>query len=573
MKNIYFLLILFLGATIIGCDPMEDIHDEVNDKIDSEGALADKSYVLTEDDYNFLGLNFPNFNSESDARLFIPDLLSSQYPYYGAGSSIDVTFDIYDPIRVEDYEVTSQDYSSAGLDVNYFTSSTQIYDVLDVVFPQADNGDYVNLEYQTVAEEIPYEIDSDDFDLIGDKLGSDYPDPASSAAKYSNFDRREDRDAYWNNDMILEAINVVLENNFDNVKNQIYNVSYAIYDGSAGTESMTVQFNGNEYVAFGGTSYEISATDFDEIGAEFATKYPDPASSAANYSNFERRDSRDAMWTDAMILEALNFLLEMKFPDASENTQFSVTYAIYNGSAGSEVMNVIKKGDSYIVDEGASVSTITAKNVFAFTNGSWGMPLHLTKEDYQAMGQSYPNFSNEDLAVYRIGIYISMQYPYAEEGDIIAVAYDLYNSSDRTTSTEYINYIFEDGEFNLIPSTRTSSLKFGLNQDGTWIPDNTIRYTLSGNDYATIASALETKYPNPVSSMLRYSNFDTRTDNDAYWSSEMIAEAIAIVLNDINPDAEIGQKYIVTYAVYNGSNTTGSLSLIKNDAGNWVLNE
>ncbi|MDN3595764.1 hypothetical protein [Zunongwangia endophytica] len=570
MKNIYYILILFLGLSFIGCEPMEDIHDDINDEIDGSGALADKSYTLTEDDYESLGSSFPNFNSEEDARTLIPDFLDAQYPFYGEGSSINVTFDIYDPIRVEDYEVTSDDYNEAGLDVDYFTGTSQIYDVLETVFPQADNGDYINLMYETVAEEIPYAITAEDFDLIGDNLGETYPDEASSAAQYSNFDRREDRDAYWSNDMILEAINVVLDDNFDDVTNQIYNVSYAVYDGSAGTESMTVQFNGNAYVAFGGTSYEVSAADFDEIGNEFAEEFPQPASSAAQYSNFERRDGNASAWTEAMILEAINFLLDSKFPDASEGTQFAVTYAVYTGAAGSEVINVVKVDGDYELDLNASVSTITTTEVFAFTNGSWGMPFTLAMEDYEALGQSYPNFSNEDQALYRIGIYLGMQFPYAEEGDITAVAYDLYSSGE--TSTEYVNYIFEDGEFSLIPSTRTSSLKFGLN-DGLWVPDNTIRYSLTGDDYVTIATALEDTYPTPASSMLRYSNFDTRSDNDNYWSPDMILEAVNILLNDINPSAAVGQKYIVTYAVYNGSNTTNSLSVIKVEDGSWVLNE
>ena len=121
MKKIYILLLLFIGATLIGCDPMDDIHEQVNDQIDSEGALADKSIVLTEDDYGFLGLSFPNFNSEDDARLLIPDLLSERYPYYGKNSSINVIYDIYDPIRVKLYEVTSQDYSAIGLEEGYFS--------------------------------------------------------------------------------------------------------------------------------------------------------------------------------------------------------------------------------------------------------------------------------------------------------------------------------------------------------------------------------------------------------------------------------------------------------------------
>lgn len=568
MKNTFYILMLFIAVAITGCEPMEDIHNEIDEKISNvEGSLE---YTLEEEDYtDNLGLNFPNFSSEDEARELIPVLLSDLYPALGKNSSVNVSFNIYDPIRVEEYTVGTGGYEAIGLSENYFSGRGEVRDFLAYQFPQAEEGDYVELTYNTLADEEAYMLNDADFDLIGEEFGDDYPEPSSSAAQYGNFERRETSDAYWNNEMILEAINLVLSENIDGVEGQKYNVSYDIYDGSAGTESMTVQFNGNTYIAVGGMAHEVTNDDFDLIGEELGETYPGPAGNAAQYNSFDIRESSDNYWSTDMILEAINVVLMENYPDATDGDKFEVSYDIYSGSVSTSVQPVVLENGVYVIDEEASVSTIEVTNVFAYTNGSWNTPLTLDSDDYTEMGQTYPNFDDEDEAIYKLAIFLENKYPYAEEGDFVAVAYDFYSGE---TTTEYANFVFEDGKFNYIPSVVQRSLQFG--NDGTeWVPDNTIRYSLSGSDYATIGSALASEYPGPVQSMENYNNFDRREGNSAYWSDEMILEAMRVLLNEIAPNAEVGQKYVLTYDVYIGTNTTESISLIKNEAGEWVINE
>ena len=52
----------------------------------------------------------------------------------------------------------------------------------------------------------------------------------------------------------------------------------------------------------------------------------------------------------------------------------------------------------------------------------------------------------------------------------------------------------------------------------------------------------------------------------------MILEAMNVLLDEIAPNAEVGQKYVITYAIYDGSNGTNSISLIKDESGSWILN-
>lgn len=570
MKNSIYLLMMFLGLALTGCEPMEEIHEEIDREIANTPIEGVAEYTLIEEDYDALDLQYGSFNSLDEARALIPGLLAEKFPVWGEGSLAEVTFALYAPIRVQEYTVEAADYAAIGLDVNYFSGMDEIQDFLAYQFPQAKNGTYVELTYRTLAEEIEYTVNEDDFELVGEELGDEYPKPASSAANYGNFDRREGNDAYWSNEMILDAINVILSENFDGIEGQTYNVFYDVYDGSPGVENMHVKFDGNSYIAVGGTAYDVSNDDFDLIGEEFAEVYPEPASSAAQYNNFERREDNDAYWSNSMIVEALNFLLKQKYPDATEGAQFDVTYRIYDGAAGSEVISLILQDGEYVVDESFTVSTVETTDTFAYANGEWAIPFTLPASSYtEEFGQSYSNFDDEEEAIYKIGIYLEQEFPYAEEGDFVPVAYQFYNGEE--TVTEYANFVFEDGEFVNIPSVIQETLQFGHN--GTeWEPDNTILYTLSPSDFTLIGEELIEEYPNPADNAGYFGNFDVREGSSNYWSQEMILEAVRIILNQIAPNPEEGQKYVVSYPIYDGSDGIGSISVIYMD-GEWVINQ
>jgi hypothetical protein len=53
----------------------------------------------------------------------------------------------------------------------------------------------------------------------------------------------------------------------------------------------------------------------------------------------------------------------------------------------------------------------------------------------------------------------------------------------------------------------------------------------------------------------------------------MIVTAMGYLLdNVVDPSAEDEQKYIMTFAIYNGTNTTEDFKLIK-EAGEWISNQ
>ncbi|NJW52895.1 hypothetical protein HC175_08175 [Salinimicrobium sp. CDJ15-91] len=576
MKNSIYLLMMFLGLALTSCEPMEDLHDDLDRDLDSRAIEGITDYTLTADDYTEdvedggLGLNFPNFSSLDEASELIPQLLSNKFPVWGEGSLARVTFDLYAPIDAEAYTVVDADYEAMGLDVNYFTSSSQITSFLQAEFPQAKTNDYVELTYRTIAVEMAYDISNDDFDLIGEALDETYPDPASSAAQYSNFDRREGRDAYWSNDMILDAINVVLSDNFPDVEGQTYEVSYRIYDGSPGTETMDVKFNGTEYVMIGGTAYELDNDDYDFVGAELGDDYPGPAGNAAQYNSFDVRSTSGNFWSEAMLLEAINVVLKEQFPSATEGAQFDVTYDAYSGSVNAVIKSVILTDGEYVIDETASVSTIMETSVFAFGDGRWMMPMELPSNIYsQEFGQRFNNFSSESDAGFYIGRYLEPLFPYAQQGDFVSVGYKYYNGS--ATVDRYASFIYneEEREWDFIPSVIEQTLQFGHEGTG-WVVDNTIVYQLAPGDYDFIGEQLSDTYEDPSWSVGNYNNFDRRPGNANQWTDAMLLEAFNILLSErVAPNAEEGQKYLLSFAIYNGTNTIEQMHLIKED-GVWV---
>lgn len=564
-KFSYLFTAIAMAVLAIGCDPVEDINEQL--EVNEPGISSTFNYTLTEDDYlEVLELSFTSFDSEEEARALIPNVLTANFPVLGENSLANVFFNVNDPTTVESYTALESDYPT---EEKYFTSSTAVKSFLSSKYETAEEGKVVELTYKTIAVGIDYTLTEDDYADIAVALMSTYPAPANNLASYGNFGRYETSSSYWSYDMIIEGFNEVLIDELNPNEGQLYNITFDTY-GPNDTETIIVRFDGNLFVEFGeapqGEAYTlVNPDDYAFIGNELLETYPGPADNMISYNNFDRRPDNSDYWSTSMIEEALDVLLQELYGSASEGDVFNVTYRIYDGSAGTEEMTLIKESDSFV--RFSAISITDESTIYSYINGEWSEPIMLESSDYTAMGQSFPNFDDEDDVAYKIGIYLDDMFTYAEEGDYKTVGYAFYE--DGSTSTKYSNFVFENGGFTLIRDVIETSLQFG-NDGTTWVPDNTIEYKLGSADYAFIADELGDTYPNATSSMARYGNMDRRSGNGAFWSDDMILEAFNLLLDDLNPTAEEGQKYAITFDVYNGSNTTETFFLIKTD-GVWVM--
>lgn len=227
----------------------------------------------------------------------------------------------------------------------------------------------------------------------------------------------------------------------------------------------------------------------------------------------------------------------------------------------------------------------TVENGFIYVDGVWEKSMGITDAEYAAMGEPRAQFSDEDEALVKLPIFLKnkLQYEAPIAGDIQGVMYKLYvtddqdidndgNTNDRAVYSFVVFYIYDGVNWSKYNNVIDSTIKFG--NDGTnWVPDNTIRHTLTDADYVYIGTefAAVPDYVDPAASVNQYKNFDRRSGEAAYWSDDMLLVAMNKLLDNNDPNAVEGQQYVLTFDIYDGSSGTEDLKLIKtNDA--WVVN-
>lgn len=214
----------------------------------------------------------------------------------------------------------------------------------------------------------------------------------------------------------------------------------------------------------------------------------------------------------------------------------------------------------------------TLTNGFYYLDGEWNKIAGFTEAQYNEMGESFPNFSSHDEAEAKTPIALLDVYKFdpKDAGDIVSTMYELYKGGGVTKSYT-ANYIFDGTSWAKYNNVANETIKFG--HDGNvWVPDNTIRYTLTSTDVSFISDALIGTYPGPADNVGFFGSFDRRSSSDNYWNDDMLLEAFNLLLDNIDASAQEGQKYVLTFVIYNGSTTTENMSVIKT-GGVWIVNE
>ena len=226
-----------------------------------------------------------------------------------------------------------------------------------------------------------------------------------------------------------------------------------------------------------------------------------------------------------------NFI-DSKYPTPSEGDFVSMRYRFY---AGGET---------------------TKTDGFVYTNGSWDKITGFTENQYKAMGENFPNFSSHDEAAAKIPVSLLDVYKFIPQnaGTIVSAMYELYKGGGVTKSYTS-NFIFDGTSWTKYNNVMGETLQFG--HDGTvWVPDNTIKYTLTSSDYALVGNG-------------QYGNFDVRTGKDEETVASRLAKINTILTTNFPGNAD-GQKYIVSYNIYNGANGVWTMAVIKS-GGVYVL--
>ncbi|MCB4807529.1 hypothetical protein LG651_04645 [Tamlana sp. 62-3] len=555
MKKIVYLFSLVAATVFVGCNPLEDVHQELADQDNLENKIVDTGieYTLTDEDYEELELDYSSFNSADQANSLIPVLLSSKYPYLDAGSQAYVTYNWYRGYPSNSYELDGDDYSNPD-----YTG-----------FPEGED-DAVVLSTVTAA------------------VGASFTSPSEGDVVFAtyNFYTVADADSYYEADLRVEAD---------------YNTYEAI--NVSGDQEWYYQTYGATMNGYsGGTDY---ANEDWLISAEIdLTDVTDPGLTVTQILNYLDGDilsevlvSKDyttggdhtaATW-EALTLAPLPTGSSW---DAVANNEYDLSaYAgetihlafKYDYEAGDtptwEITEVLIK------PFGIDTETIYEESgMFLTYNGTaWESATNATyivdAEDYDAMGEasgqpgSYNNFSSSISSDDYIPTYLGLKFPYVTEEDAtMFVGYLYYSSSAGAVQFRSDAFTYANGSWAPYETEIAVTAQYGVNSDTEWEPDNTIAYTLTTADYSFIAAsdALAAEYPDAVGNLDSYGNFN-RQGGGTTWTDEALLKAFNLLLDELNPSAEEGQKYALSFAVYNGASGVETFFLIK-EGGAWVVN-
>jgi len=532
MKKIFYSFAI-LSLLFTSCNPLEDIYDEIDAATALNGVIGDVERTLSDDDYTDLDLSFGNFSSVDEAKLLLPDFISSQYPALGVtfsedgsineASSAAITYKLYSPIKFDTYTVTDADYTALG--VSSLNNSGDYNDFFDQKFPSEEKGTVIDLTFSSEPAINAYTLTEDDYDLVGN-------------GRFDNFDIRAGRD-----EETIEArrakIQTILLNNFpDALDASKYAVTYEVYDGSSYDLELLVKQQQNAPDPSVTSDYTLTEDDFDLVGN-------------GNFDNFDIRAGKAEETIEARRVK-IEIILLNNFPAATVGDLYNVTYAVWEGFDSTRVMLLEFDGTGYTIFSTTSyelymfeLEEVTMRFTLA---DEWAAPITFTSDEYTLMGQRFPNFSDRDLAVYNIAIYLRTLYQFAAPDDFVAVEYNYFSGG---VSQRSVNFVFDGSVWNAVPTVIDVVLKFG--HDGTsWVPDNTIKYTLTNADFALVDNG-------------RYNNFDIRVGKDEETIEARLVK-LNIILKANFPASEEGQKFAVTYAVYDGANGFRTTNVVKEGA-------
>jgi len=601
MKKIIYCLAV-LGMTLVGCNPLEDVYNDLDATADP--IVGSESYTLTGDDYAELELNFGSFSSVEDAQSLIPGFLSNRYPFWGQGSSVLVGYDLYvgNAFDVRDYNFNQADYTFTGSDGLGFdagaTPEDFLADILAANVTDPSVGDYRRARYYqytgafgvvtpTVSLDDNFDYGAVSGDLtttgvanweahsgegsgpIGYDVSSlsmtDYPSSDIAGSMTIDSGASEDVSSYFA-EIATGTVYASTLINLSTVGDGTY--MFHLRDSDFGFVARVGAKDdgaGNILFGVGASSSDLtySTTSFDLNTTYLLVSSYNITTGVSNL----------------YVLSAVT-AEEPTTPEATNTGNAGVAVsgiAVRQGFGGpTGALDGIRVANTWsaimsndVLEDEIVGDKIAYETYFEYTGSEWALPSDgfyaITDADFDSMG--IESFGSSISANDYLVTFLSSKYPYAQEEDAINIAYN-YESSSSGSGARGNLYTFVEGAWVAYESTISTTLQFGFDE-GLWVPDNTIRYTLTADDYTLISTSLAGDYPTATSSMISYGNMDRRAGNPNEWTNSMVLEAVAVVLDVLAPSAEEGQKYTVTIEVYNGSNTTEDFLVIKT-AGNWV---
>lgn len=230
--------------------------------------------------------------------------------------------------------------------------------------------------------------------------------------------------------------------------------------------------------------------------------------------------------------------LGLKYPGAVENTLAVITFNFF--------------------DQGASsIQT----HSYLYMNGAWVRIYHITAAQYTAMGKggNNNNFVAADAPL--IPTYINTLLKAdpsvsvtAKAGDVRYVSYRYFAGGSAPNNFQRVVVLTYNGtDWTTKPAAATPLIFAKTN--GVWVPDNTVRYTLVKADYNFIAAIPNIGSAAAMANLASFGNFNIQGGTTT-WTDAQIVSGISQLLKNKYVTGLPNQKFVITYAAYNGANIT-----------------
>ncbi len=604
MKRKYIIPVMASLLTLGACDYNEDNFEGL-DEMTRPTNVFKKDYTLTEADYSTIANNSTNkdlakaaglsgelsalktsltFTDELPGTTYIPAFLAATWYTGDDGSAIKVTYNQKKASTATEkainaaaiYSVSNDDYTTAwgGAKNSFFTptesASKHVPGILKTEYPDAAEGNIVLVDYNYSEEEPSGDAPALSEGFDGQKSGENVVIEGWhnvttvgsyfwQAKSYSgNFYMQQS--AYKHADGVLESYMITPAVAIESGMKLTFDACYGNYKAEGGR--LTLLYS--EDLA-GFTKEDIAAATWVDITD--AVDIPVPTSTYGTLGNVCDYD-----------LSAL----------AGKSVYFAFRY---NGNSTDATTTV--QVDNIVVKKSAGTSdlkSVQVSDLFQFNGTEWKLftgALSLDAADYKAMGSNYGNLDDSMSPDNYLPVYLSQQYPYAQEEDQHTVAYKYYDGKNSVKCATYTmlggkwtsasvqvltnQFVLNNGKWNYDPST---VINLPVEKGNTevaafyqaitdWVKENHPEYVTGygNNDYYYGGSAYQNNFDFRVSAWKGQGTYNDMSDADIeklMWERlpESFPHALEALYGSVAPVEGIDVIYTINFGIYDGSGTT-----------------
>ncbi len=508
MKKNILISMAMVVSLLSGCDYNEKYFDGLKEG-DNPTDVKKMEYILAVDDYATIANNSTNktlaqatgvvaelaalktnlyFTNNVPASTYVPAFLKTKWYTADEGSSIKLTYNkvvnLPDYIQQLDkasiYKVTNDDYISVwGTSFPFFspseTASKHVPSILLAALPTAKANDIALVDYNESASE-----------------------PSGSVVAVN-----QPFEGYWTANLNVAAV--------EGWANVITKGTYA-WNGKVYTGNCYLQASAYKHAAGESEIYMVSpifsvAKDmhlkFDACYGNYVTQGGRlSVLISTDLAGTTKENILAATWDD--ITSAVNIpiptttygtLANVCDYDLSQKYQGKKIYIAfrYNGDSNTGATTTIQLDNVVVKSEasGNSENVYTAtNNLYQFDGTQWKVysgATSLKKADFKDMGSSYDNFSATMNPDSYLPVFLARKYPYAQEGDVKAIAYKYYDSTSKLTSVKADEYSFSFGAWHKTSSVQTVTDQFVYSK-GKWNydPSTVIELTPTKTNATTV---------------------------------------------------------------------------------------